>query len=168
MLQASSAICFNAGAQCDGPDGRGVYGDCESHSEADLWLIDRYIDFLLDHEATAGKRVTMIPLVGVSPDGSIEYRTWRAGIYPAGDVLPTQAAAGIDADDLNYSFGAIGPGCIAETEIGDFLQALPPIRIREVCEAVGAADQGTCCMGSICDPTFSGALDCLLDAASPA
>jgi hypothetical protein len=34
----------------------------------------------------------------------------------------------------------------------------------EVCNAVDASPDGTCCAGSICDPTLGGALSCLVEA----
>lgn len=86
------------------------------------------------------------------------YRDWIAGAYPAGDILPgdTDSAA-----DKQYQFG-IGPGCTGEDGMGGFTgQAIPPVRIKEVCESLNEADKIRCCIESVCDTDFSGAIGCL-------
>lgn len=56
----------------------------------------------------------------------------------------------------------IGPGCTGEDGSGGFTgQAIPPVRIKEVCEALNTGDEIRCCMESVCDTDFSGALQCL-------
>jgi len=83
-------------------------------------------------------------------------------------------------DDINaahkqWEFG-IGPGCTGVTTVVDketgeesevFTgQAIPPVRIREVCESLNETDEDgntktRCCIESICDDDFSPAVDCL-------
>jgi hypothetical protein len=91
----------------------------------------------------------------------LEYRQWRDGAWPAGDILPGDDG---DAAEKEWEFG-IGPGCTGSDGMGGFTgQAVPPVRVKEVCESLnlgeGAGDI-RCCMESICDPDFSDALKCL-------
>jgi hypothetical protein len=170
---ASSAICWNAGVSCTGPDGNGVYSDCASTGTA-LRPVDEYISFLQGQ----GRPVVMLGIVGIppvtarNPDPPFEptaggvldlvYRDWRDPDFPnGGDVLPDDWAAGRDAAYKEWQFG-IGPGCTGEDGNGGFTgQAIPPVRIKEVCESLNAGDEIRCCMESVCDTDFSGALQCL-------
>jgi hypothetical protein len=99
------------------------------------------------------------------------YRDWRDPEYPTGDILPDEWAAGVNAEYKAYQFG-VGPGCTGQNEAGDFTgQAIPPVRIKEVCQALDIPDDPEtpnvdeteirCCMESICDTDFSPALQCL-------
>ena len=45
--QSSSAICWNAGVTCNGPDAMGVYSDCTSTNNEKLQPITRYTDYLI-------------------------------------------------------------------------------------------------------------------------
>ncbi|MCA9709061.1 MAG: hypothetical protein KDK70_24665 [Myxococcales bacterium] len=182
MPVPTSAICWNAGVSCDGPDGEGVYSNCSSTGDR-LRPVQEYIDYLQGQD----RRVVMLGIVGVPPVTErnpdppfqplaggvldLEYRDWRDPDYPnGGDVLPDDWDAGLDAAYKEYQFG-IGPGCTGEDGMGGFTgQAIPPVRIKEVCQALDIADDPDtpddeteirCCMESICDTDFSPALRCL-------
>jgi hypothetical protein len=100
------------------------------------------------------------------------YREWRDPEVPAGgDILPDEWAAGVDAADKTFEFG-VGPGCTGvDPELSTYTgQAIPPVRIREVCESLDRADDPEtpldetrirCCIESICDDDFSPAIRCL-------
>ena len=92
------------------------------------------------------------------------YRNWRDGEFPKGDILPDEFAMGIDAADKQFNFG-IGPGCTGGDAVSGFTgQAIPPVRLREVCEALDRGDEPTdrrCCLESICDDDYSSAMQCL-------
>ena len=95
----------------------------------------------------------------------LEYRRWRES-----DVLPQDAMLGIVAADKQFEFG-VGPGCAGVDADGVHNgQAIPPVRIREVCEGLNVADDPStaqdeteirCCIESICDDDFSPAIRCL-------
>jgi hypothetical protein len=182
MPVPSSAICWNAGISCDGPDGDGIYASCQSTGDR-LRPVQEYIDFLKNQ----GGRVVMLGIVGIpvvterNPDPPYQptaggvfdlvYRDWRDPEYPAGDILPDEWAAGINAAYKQYQFG-IGPGCTGQDEGGNFTgQGVPPARIQEVCQALDIPDDPDtpnvdeteirCCLESICDTDFSPALQCL-------
>ncbi len=182
MPVPTSAICWNAGVSCDGPDGDGVYSNCTSTGD-NLRPVDEYIDFLQGQD----RRVVMLGIVGVPPvtdrnpdppfqplaGGVLDlvYRDWRDPDYPnGGDVLPDDWDQGFDAAYKEYQFG-IGPGCTGEDGMGGYTgQAIPPVRVKEVCQSLDIADNPEtsedeteirCCMESICDTDFSPALRCL-------
>ena len=182
MPVPTSAICWNAGVTCDGPDGNGVYTDCVSSGDR-LRPVQEYISFLQDQN----RRVVMLGIVGVPPVTErnpdppfqpiaggvleLEYRDWRDPDYASGgDILPDEWADGVDAAFKEYQFG-IGPGCTGEDGAGGFTgQAIPPVRVKEVCQALDVDDDPAtpedeadvrCCMESICDTDFSPALQCL-------
>ncbi len=94
------------------------------------------------------------------------YRDWKDPAYPVGDILPDEWSQGVTAAKKQFDFG-IGPGCTGEDGMGGFTgQAIPPVRIKEVCEALNI-DKGNgevdvrCCIESICDTDFSAAIQCL-------
>jgi len=178
----TSAICWNAGVTCDGPDDSGVYSDCSSSGDR-LRPVQEYIDYLQGQD----RRVVMLGIVGVPPvtdrnpdppfqpvaGGVLDlvYRDWRDPDYDnGGDILPAEWANGVNAADKQYQFG-IGPGCTGEDGTGGFTgQAIPPVRVKEVCQALDISDDPDtpvdeteirCCMESICDTDFSPALSCL-------
>ncbi len=181
MRVPSSAICWNAGVVCDGPDGDGVYTNCTSTGDR-LRPVDEYIDFLQDQ----GGRVVMLGILGIpvvterNPDPPYQpiaggildlvYRDWQDPEYPTGDILPDEWADGIDAAYKQFQFG-MGPGCTGQDEDGSFTgQGIPNVRVQEVCQALDIADDPAtpadeteirCCMESICDTDFSNALQCL-------
>jgi len=111
------------------------------------------------------------------------YRDWKDGEYDGtsegGDILPADWGSGLTAVHKQWEFG-IGPGCTGKTtmivddgdggekEVEVFTgQAVPPVRIRDVCESLNLVDDATgqmrkrCCIESICDDDFSPAVDCL-------
>jgi hypothetical protein len=183
MPVPTSAICWNAGVTCDGPDGDGVYTNCQSTGDR-LRPVQEYVDFL---KSQVG-RVVMLGIVGIPPVTErnpeppyqpiaggvydLEIRDWRDPDYAnGGDILPDEWAMGVNAEYKSYQFG-IGPGCTGQDEDGNFTgQAIPPGRIQEVCQALDIADDPDtanvdeteirCCMESICDTDFSPALQCL-------
>ncbi|MEM6993963.1 MAG: hypothetical protein AAF721_25855, partial [Myxococcota bacterium] len=190
MQQASSAICWNAGVQCTGPDASGVFSDCTSRQEEDLQPITRYTNYLInDLRESQKKEVIMLGILGVpevtahNPEApfepteggvfALQYRNWVDGQYTGvaggGDILPDEFMANVDAADKQFDFG-IGPGCTGEDGMGGFTgQAIPPVRIKEVCEDLnltnedGSIQDGgiRCCIESICDTDFSNAINCL-------
>jgi hypothetical protein len=195
---ASSAICWNAGVMCSDLDpGTGVYGSCVSSNkdrdanagvsdeDAVLQPLSRYLELIdmlrADHE------VIMLGVLGVPEVNqhapvppyqptmggveALEYRDWRDGQYPDGDILPAEWAAGITAARKQFEFG-IGPGCTSYNPASDTSrgQAIPPVRIRSVCESLNRADDPDtaddetrirCCIESICGVDFSPAINCL-------
>ncbi|RMG97975.1 MAG: hypothetical protein D6705_07175 [Deltaproteobacteria bacterium] len=183
MQQPTSAVCWNAGVTCTGPDMNGEYSNCTSANNDKLQPISRYTDFLIGYlRDTLKKEVIMLGILGVpkvtahNPDPPFEpiaggvmdlvYRDWKDGQYPMGDILPDEWANGVTAADKEFDFG-IGPGCTGEDGMGGFTgQAIPPVRVKEVCEALNIDNgDGTtdvrCCIESICDTDFSAAIDCL-------
>ena len=192
----SSAICWNAGVVCSDRDPMtGVYGGCLAANknrdgefgvgddEAVLHPLSRYTQLLQEYQAR-GHEVIMLGVLGVPPvterqseppyapiEGGVDalvFHDWRDPAYPDGDILPDDWADGIMAEDQQFEFG-IGPGCTAVTDsyVG---QAIPPVRIRTVCESLDVRDDpGTttneektrCCIESICGDDFSPALRCL-------
>jgi hypothetical protein len=180
----SSAICWNAGVSCNGPDANGVYSDCTSINDNDaLQPINRYTNYLINElRENQRKEVVMLGILGVpevtahndnapfepTAGGVMDlvYRNWEDGEYPGGDILPTEFAGGTTAADKQADFG-IGPGCTGGDAVSGFTgQAIPPVRIKEVCEALnienadGSVDV-RCCIESICDDDFSAAIRCL-------
>jgi hypothetical protein len=183
VKKPTSAICWNAGVTCDGPDTDGIYTDCQSVTEERLQPITRYTSYLIDHlRERQRKEVVMlgilgVPLVSAHNDDApwqptaggvhdLVYREWKDGVYPTGDILPDDAATGVTAADKEYDFG-VGPGCTGEDGEGGFTgQAIPPVRVKEVCEALNYVDKYgneeiRCCIESICDTDFSPAIKCL-------
>jgi hypothetical protein len=177
--QATSAVCWNAGVDCGAPDGNGVYADCTSLDTGVLHPLNRYLTYLQDELiADQNKEVVMLGILGVPPvtshddeppfqptaGGAIDlvYRQWIDGPYPQGDLLPEDIANDETAATKQFEFG-IGPGCTGEDGMGGFTgQAIPPVRIKEVCEALDENDQLRCCIESVCDTDFSGPFNCLM------
>ena len=196
---ASSAICWHAGVACtDLEPETGKYSGCVavnrdrdsavgvSDEEAVLQPLSRYVK-LLDSMREQGREVIMLGVLGV-PEVTehamvppfqpiaggvrdIEYRTWQDPEYPDGDILPDEWADGVRAVDKQFEFG-IGPGCTGvDDAIGEFTgQAVPPVRVRSVCESLDVPDdpstqeddtQIRCCIESICDEDFSPAIRCM-------
>lgn len=177
---ATSAVCWNAGVDCGAPDADGVYADCTSIDTSVLHPLSRYLTYLQDELITKqNKEVIMLGILGVpqvtahNPEppyqptaGGVDalvYRQWVDGAYPTGDILPGDPDT---AAIKEYEFG-IGPGCTGEDGLGGFTgQAIPPVRIKEVCQAlnvdVGGPDEKIrCCIESVCDTDFSDAIGCL-------
>ncbi|MCH9683883.1 MAG: VWA domain-containing protein [Deltaproteobacteria bacterium] len=199
--QPSSALCWNAGVVCSGLDPRtGEYTGCTAadididgtvgvdSTEAVLHPLSRYTDLLGALEAR-GHEILMLGVLGVpevtehAPGvphqptaGGLEalvYRNWRDPDVPAGgDILPGEWSDGVRAANKQFEFG-IGPGCTGyDADAGTYTgQAIPPVRIREVCESLDTPDDPAttqidetrirCCVESICDDDFSPAIECL-------
>lgn len=177
MPAPTSAMCWNVGVACNGPDAMGVYSDCIPTTDELLQPTTRYTNYLVDELAgNQGKEVMMLTLVGVPPVvqhstrapfeptvGGVDdlvVHDWIDGPYPAGEILPDEWAVGVDADHKTYQLG-IGPGCTGEDPVHGLMQAQPPIRIQQVCEALDAQGGTRCCMESICDDDLGPAMTCL-------
>ncbi|MEM6290810.1 MAG: hypothetical protein AAGA54_06075 [Myxococcota bacterium] len=184
--QASSAVCWNAGVQCEDSDGDGVYETCSSDDAGALHSVERYTTYLQWLREEQEKEVIMLGILGVPPVTErneeppfqpiaggvfdLEYRDWVDGEFggdPEGDILPDEWANGVTADVKRFQFGSIGPGCTGQNDDGSFTgQAIPPVRVKEVCESLNFTDeegveQIRCCIESICDSDFSPAIECL-------
>ncbi|MEM6993962.1 MAG: hypothetical protein AAF721_25850 [Myxococcota bacterium] len=188
--QATSAVCWNSGIECIDDEGDGIYESCASKQNDVLHDVDRYISYLEYLTEDRNKEVVMLGIVGVPEvtahnedppfqpiEGGVlalQYRDWVDGEYDGsaggGDILPDEwmGGMGATADTKRFEFGAIGPGCTGQDADGNFTgQAIPPVRIREVCESLDRVDEETgdpvirCCMESICDTDYSDAINCL-------
>lgn len=185
--QATSAVCWNSGIDCIDDDGDGVYESCASKQNDVLHDVDRYVSYLQYLTEERGKEVVMLGILGVPEvtahneeapfepiEGGVlalEYRDWVDGEFDGtpggGDILPDEWAAGVTADQKRFEFGTVGPGCTGQNDSGGFTgQAIPPVRIREVCESLDRTDENgekviRCCMESICDTDYSDAINCL-------
>jgi hypothetical protein len=170
----SSAVCWNAGVDCGAPDANGVYADCHSNDTGVLHPVDRYLTYLRDELIGAqSKKVVMVGVLGVphvtqhNPqppyqpiDGGVAelvYRDWVDGPYPLGDIIEV----GETAASKQFEFG-IGPGCTGEDGMGGFIgQAIPPVRIKEVCQGLDDLDRTRCCIQSVCDDEYPYLFHCL-------
>ena len=171
MKWPSSSICWNGGVECDpDPDNPGYYKDCVSVENDVLHPITRYIDYLKGELVEKqNKEVIMLGILGVPEvtahnpeapyeptDGGVktlEYRDWTEA-----DIIP---GSGYSTEQGAFDFG-IGPGCTGGNETDGFRgQAIPPVRVKEVCESLDTEDGIRCCIESICDDDFSPAIRCL-------
>ena len=186
--QATSAICWKAGVECEDTNDDGIYESCLTSTNEDvLHPVDRYKTYLKWLREAKDKEVMMLGILGVPPvtmhneeipfeptEGGVDalvYRDWvdaeYNGVEGEGDILPTEWAEGIRAENKQFEFGNIGPGCTGQVMSGEFTgQAIPPVRVREVCEDLNFTDENgkeqvRCCIESICDEDFSAAIDCL-------
>jgi hypothetical protein len=183
--QPSSAICWNAGVTCSGPDANGIYTDCTSATNDVLHPIDRYISYLKFLTEEREKDVVMLGILGVPPVtahsptppfqptaggvDSLVYRAWQES-----DLLPQEVKDGVEVEDKIFEFGDIAPGCVGMNVSGQYTGvAIPPTRILEVCESLNVDDNPEtveneaairCCVESICDENFSAAIQCLTGA----
>jgi hypothetical protein len=162
----TSAVCWNGSMTCVDDDANGIYEVCEAEDKGVLFPRSRYTDMLADTFEAAGKPVFMLVMAGVpgvtahapeAPHGPIAggvldlvHRQWTQE-----DILPGDFDSWAQKE---YEFG-IGPGC-TNAATG---QALPPGRIQDVCEALDQPGELRCCIESICDANFGGAMDCLAD-----
>jgi hypothetical protein len=157
----TSALCWNAGVSCSGdPSG---YDSCDavnkdvlgnegvSDEDAVMHPMSRYLgqldrietemrQFDLDQEIIVGL------IGGVGSDGEPIYR---------------------DASDTNPAFQAsfgIGPGCQAvnPNDPDDAIQAVPPVRLRELVDAFTPGN-----MFSICEPDYIVALATIAKSLAP-
>jgi hypothetical protein len=173
----SSAVCWNAGVDCEGPNQNGEYQDCVSNPQALLQPIGRYTDHLIQTVREGeGKEVVMLQILGVPTvirdgDGKVVsggiddvvYRDWRDPDYEnGGDILPDDWPEE-NAEYKQWLFG-IGPACTGEAQPGVFTgQAIPPVRLSEVCQALDREEAVRCCIESICDTDLRPALQCLTE-----
>jgi hypothetical protein len=175
---ATSAVCQNAGVDCGAPDANGVYADCNSVETGVLHPLSRYVTYLQDELIEdQNKEVVMLGILGVPPVTAhnvnppfeptaggvmdLVYRQWQDGPYPMGDLLPEDIENGETAATKEFELG-FGPGCTGEDGMGGFTgQALPNVRVQEVCEALDEDEQIRCCIESVCDNDFSDAINCL-------
>lgn len=177
MPSPSSAICWNAGVTCDGPDAMGLYTNCTPSNNGLLQPTDRYIGYLLDELANnQGKEVMMLTVVGIpqvvqhsvrppyEPTlGGIDdliYIDWIDLPYPSGHILPDDWAMGVTGAEKQWQLG-IGPGCFGEDMATGLFQAQPPRRIQEVCESLDGQGSVHCCMESVCDDDLASTMTCL-------
>jgi len=190
--QATSAVCFNSGVTCTDTNNDGLYEDgCVSQQSEVLHPVSRYTQYLDYLSQGQGKEIVMLGILGVpevvahnplppfqpTAGGATDllYRNWIDFPYPNGDILPNEWAAGRRSSNKIFEFGDIGPGCTGQDEMGEFTgQAIPPVRIREVCEHLNTIDEKSgeevvrCCIESICDTDFSPAIRCLTGVISDA
>ena len=185
--QPSSAICWSSGVKCEDEDEDGIKESCESRSHGEvLHPTSRYIEFLNHIEQEYDHDVVMLGVLGVPPvtehndkapyeptEGGVHdlvYRDWRDAPYDGtpggGDILQEEWDDGVRAEHKKWEFG-IGPGCTGQRADGStFGQAIPPVRLKEVCESRNRTDQNgntevRCCIESICSEDFSPAIKCL-------
>ena len=168
----TSAVCWNAGTECVDADANGTYESCKAADKGVLQPIERYISYLKTQLIEKKKKqVVMLGILGVPPVTArnelnqptaggvfdLVYRDWLPSDILQGDTK--------DAATKQYEFG-IGPGC-SNVATG---QAVPPVRVKEVCESLNVPDDPNtsendaklrCCIESICDTDFSNAIDCL-------
>lgn len=171
LPSASSALCWNAGTDCDGPEPDGTY-DCVPVADENLQPLSRYTNYIEGVLAEdLGKPVYMLGLLGVpavtehqarspfTPTAGgildLEIRDWTDA-----DVLPDDSAAGVTAADQQFGFG-IGPSC-SRPESTSRQQAIPPVRIAEVCDGLSGPEGQRCCIESICDDDYTAAMRCLV------
>ncbi|MGB1012719.1 MAG: hypothetical protein ACPG4T_01195 [Nannocystaceae bacterium] len=174
-VKPTSAVCWNAGTSCTDGDLDGVYESCDSLDNGVLHPTTRYINYLTKELVENQKKnVIMLGILGV-PEvtahneeapfepiaggvESLEYREWNEA-----DILPGDPDA--NAATKKFKFG-IGPGC-TQANTG---QAIPPVRVKEVCESLNIPDdpetnwdesEPRCCIESICSEDFSPAIECL-------
>jgi hypothetical protein len=169
----TSAVCWNAGTECPDADMNGQY-ECVSADKGVLQPLDRYKNYLQDILIEQkNKQVVMLGILGVPPvtmhNPDPPYQPTAGGVFDLiyrdwvqADILPGDPKT---PEIKQYEFG-IGPGC-SNAMTG---QAVPPVRIKEVCESLNKPDdpntpgdeaQIRCCIESICDSDFSAAIDCL-------
>ncbi|MCA9716082.1 MAG: hypothetical protein KC468_15490, partial [Myxococcales bacterium] len=140
---ATSAVCWNAGVQCDGDEpgpytscyavNRDLFGDVGAGPALSvLHHLDRYseqLQTIIGDKQQYGASVHFTALAGV-PEG---YADGQSEIAYLDDPDPAQ----------QISFG-IGPGCV--DGLGG--RGLPPVRIRELHDAVGGPQLDSICLAS--------------------
>jgi hypothetical protein len=169
----TSAVCWNAGTECPDADMNGQY-ECVSADKGVLQPLDRYKNYLQDILIEQkNKQVVMLGILGVPPvtmhNPDPPYQPTAGGVFDLiyrdwvqADILPG------DMKTPERSSTSSASGRAAATPMTG--QAVPPVRIKEVCESLNVADdpntpgneaQLRCCIESICDSDFSAAIDCL-------
>jgi hypothetical protein len=152
----TSALCWNAGVSCSGdPSG---YDSCDavnkdvfgnegvSDEDAVLHPMSRYLGRLERLENEWSQEIKVALIGGVGTDGVPIYR----------DVTDTDPA-------FQTSYG-IGPGCEAAhpNDPDGVMQAVPPVRLRELVDAFTPGH-----MYSICEPDYSDALTAIAESLGP-
>jgi hypothetical protein len=157
----TSALCWNAGVSCSGDPSS--YDSCDSINKdvlgnegvgdehAVLHPMSRYLGQLDRLEAEKWQyqpdhQIIVGLIGGVGSDGVPIYR---------------------DASDTNPAFQAsfgIGPGCQAvnPNDPDDVIQAVPPVRLRELVDAFTPGN-----MFSICEPDYTDALTTIAKSLAP-
>jgi hypothetical protein len=180
--QVSSAVCWNAGVSCSGPDATGAYTDCVSTDNGVLHPTDRYISYLNYLVQEQDKDVVMLGIFGV-PEVTAHnpmppFEPTAGGVYALqnrvwteADLTPAEVDDGVTIEEKTWEFGNIAPGCLNENG-----SAIFPTRAQEVCESLNVPDDPStpaldesaprCCIESICDDDFSPAIKCLTGAIS--
>ncbi len=171
----SSAICWNAGSYCAGPNAEGIYTDCYA-TDGPMLSPDRYRDYLVEElREAAGREVLMVAFTGVPAvtkrNGAPPYHPIAGGLadlvyrdWEYQDLLPPDLENGVSVDDKRFATH-IGPACSEYgVNTGRFVQAVPNIRVTEVCESLDQTrdlgDAGVrCCVESVCD--YAMPLDCV-------
>ena len=180
--QVSSAVCWNAGVSCSGPDATGAYTDCASTDNGVLHPTDRYITYLKYLVEEQNKDVVMLGILGVpevtAHNPNPPFEPTAGGVYALqdrvwteADLTPAEVEDNVDVEEKIWEFGNIAPGCL-----NDNGSAIFPTRIQEVCESLNIPDDPNtvgvdesaprCCIESICDDDFSPAIRCLTGAIS--
>jgi hypothetical protein len=182
--QVSSAVCWNAGVSCSGPDATGLYTDCVSTDNGVLHPTERYISYLDYLVNDRNKDVVMLGILGV-PEVTAHnpmppYEPIAGGVFALvdriwtdEDLTPAEVKDNVTVEEKMWEFGNIAPGCL-----NDNGSAIFPHRIQEVCESLNVPDDPEtqdidesaprCCIESICDDDFSAAVRCLTGAISSA
>lgn len=172
----SEALCWHAAVSCKGPDATGTFEACTPTS-APLTPVTEYLAFLDALRDATNKTIILVGAVGIPPvtehnvDSpfeptaggmhAVEVRQWRDT-----DLTLPDLAAGRTTVDKQFELG-VGPACTGLTDGGDVVgQAIPSLRILEVCRGLDASNEGgfprvRCCMESICDEDLTPALYCL-------
>lgn len=166
--EVSSAVCWNGGVECDAPNAEGEHQNCRSKESDVLFPVSRYIDQLKGF-VQRDKEVVMLGILGVPEviehNPKPPFQPVKGGVFDLkykdwaqDDILPGSSAT---VKEQQWKFG-IGPGCSRQGNG----QAVPPVRIKEVCESLNRVDddgekQIRCCIESICDDDFSSAMKCL-------
>jgi hypothetical protein len=147
----TSAVCFRAGVQCEGEGptypgcvaaDKDLSGNLTDPDSAVLDPVSKYVDFLDNIRATKAQSGASVRLTAI------------AGV-PVGFEDGLAELIFQDAADADYQrdFG-IGPGCqIADPNGGAPNLAVPPLRILDVAQALGAPN-----VHSICQDDYSAAL----------
>jgi hypothetical protein len=167
----TSAVCWNAGTDCEGPNADGRY-TCTPNDDGPMHPTDRYVSALRDTLVLGeDKPVVMLGILGVPPvtehNVDIPFEPVLGGLFDLvirdwqdEDILPSDAAQGVTAADKQFVFG-VGPGC-SRPQSTAVAQAIPPVRIPAVCEALNEEDSAArCCIESICDDDYSAGMGCL-------
>ncbi|HET6582838.1 MAG TPA: vWA domain-containing protein [Nannocystaceae bacterium] len=158
-LGPTSAVCWNAGTQCEG--GPGIYDDCRAvdkdfdgeltaPEDAVLFPVSEYVEVLRDvaqgKAARGGTGQVLVAVIGGVP---LDYPQTGAMLFQ-------------DSDDpaFNLEYG-IGPGCGRGTELLYAPPGIPPVRLREFAEQFSTEGRN---LYSICSPDYTPALEQMVDA----